>query len=164
MRPFALILVNCPLYDNLFRLWKLASFHVCADGGANYLYDSFNSKERSHLRDSYIPHAIIGDLDSAREDVLEVFLLISTSLFLFVCFEVIFFQSFAVSLFLTHRLSLFIQLPSEPTHIATHKFSSQSFSPVLCTEGGKGASLLRLGHYRLGKMCSLSLPTSGKLR
>ena len=40
---------------------------VCADGGSNQLFDKFiEYKERES---TYVPSAIIGDLDSIRDDV-----------------------------------------------------------------------------------------------
>eukprot|EP00980_Cylindrotheca_fusiformis_P007335 scaffold1525_cov142-Cylindrotheca_fusiformis.AAC.135 len=45
------------------QLWALSSYHVCADGGANRLYDAtYPSLE-------YIPELIRGDLDSIKPDV-----------------------------------------------------------------------------------------------
>lgn len=49
------------------RAW--ASFHVkvCADGGSNRLHDAFRTEEE---RGTMLPDHIIGDLDSARDEVL----------------------------------------------------------------------------------------------
>jgi thiamine pyrophosphokinase len=56
-------------------LWKQASFHVCADGGANRLLHATSSSSSYSHNDAlqqqaatteYIPHAIVGDLDSLR--------------------------------------------------------------------------------------------------
>lgn len=48
--------------------WSKFSLHVCADGGSNRLYDIAGTD-----RDKYIPHTICGDLDSARDEVLEYY-------------------------------------------------------------------------------------------
>lgn len=47
--------------------WHRFSLQVCADGGANRLYDF------TDLHDKYLPHTICGDLDSARPEVLQYF-------------------------------------------------------------------------------------------
>jgi thiamine pyrophosphokinase len=74
----AMIVLNAPISQPpspLFTwLWKQASFHVCADGGANRLLQatssSSSSSHSSHddalEQDEFIPHAIVGDLDSLR--------------------------------------------------------------------------------------------------
>jgi len=63
-RGTALILVNTPIGKMLPMLWPLAQIRLCADGGANRLYD-WNKKKQDRL---YIPTKIIGDLDSLREE------------------------------------------------------------------------------------------------
>ena len=69
----ALVLVNGAtlLHDNelrwVQRAWKLFDIIICADGGTNRLYDASVTEED---RASMIPHHIIGDLDSAREEAL----------------------------------------------------------------------------------------------
>jgi thiamine pyrophosphokinase len=51
---------------DVFRiLWESTSFHVCADGGANRLYDATITTTNNAL----IPDLITGDLDSLRPDV-----------------------------------------------------------------------------------------------
>jgi hypothetical protein len=76
----ALVVTNSPCYDvNVFRrfrscltslliyrLWPLADIIYCADGAANRLYDSF---PRETERSIYLPHTILGDLDSIRQEV-----------------------------------------------------------------------------------------------
>ncbi|KAG9558414.1 thiamine pyrophosphokinase, partial [Aureobasidium melanogenum] len=66
----ALIILNQPIADTnvLGRLWNHTSYHLCADGGANQLYDLFTQNDPSQL-DQYLPNIIHGDLDSLREDV-----------------------------------------------------------------------------------------------
>jgi len=62
----ALIILNTNCCGNSFqRLWELSSFHLCADGGANRLYDFIPPQ----LREKFVPDVIKGDLDSLREDV-----------------------------------------------------------------------------------------------
>ena len=53
------------------NLWTSFELVVCADGGANRLYDWFGSSPDSDgfNRIDYIPSKIIGDLDSLRGDV-----------------------------------------------------------------------------------------------
>jgi len=61
-----LVILNSPIQKPpslLFqRLWESSLFRICADGGANRLYDS-------GMKEKYIPDAIRGDLDSLRPDV-----------------------------------------------------------------------------------------------
>lgn len=45
-------------------IWREFSMHVCADGGANRLFDTSSAQQRDVLR----PSAIVGDLDSLRYD------------------------------------------------------------------------------------------------
>ncbi|KAG2734781.1 hypothetical protein G9P44_002787 [Scheffersomyces stipitis] len=81
----ALVILNQSLTGiDVPRLWSNTELHVCADGGANQLYDYFeaDTKSQSHLateqtseqasdliRRQYIPQFIVGDLDSLRDDV-----------------------------------------------------------------------------------------------
>jgi len=61
------------------RLWESTSFHVCADGGANRLYDAtIKRTHRHHDNDDivttttdskFLPDLITGDLDSLRPNV-----------------------------------------------------------------------------------------------
>ncbi|KAJ3101852.1 hypothetical protein HDU97_001026 [Phlyctochytrium planicorne] len=64
----ALIILNQPLPDVswLDRLWASASVKLCADGGANRLFDLCGSDE---VRMRFLPDRIIGDLDSLRLEV-----------------------------------------------------------------------------------------------
>eukprot|EP00514_Thraustochytrium_sp_LLF1b_P009188 CAMPEP_0184559650 /NCGR_PEP_ID=MMETSP0199_2-20130426/46536_1 /TAXON_ID=1112570 /ORGANISM="Thraustochytrium sp., Strain LLF1b" /LENGTH=253 /DNA_ID=CAMNT_0026956945 /DNA_START=1609 /DNA_END=2370 /DNA_ORIENTATION=- len=49
----------------LDQLWGRATWKICADGGANRLFDFTDGNEK----DQFIPDAIVGDLDSLRDDV-----------------------------------------------------------------------------------------------
>ncbi|KAG3118083.1 hypothetical protein PI124_g4543 [Phytophthora idaei] len=53
-----------------WNLWSIAQLTVCADGGANRLYDRSVELEVQH---QVVPHFIKGDLDSLRSDVREFF-------------------------------------------------------------------------------------------
>lgn len=60
----ALIVLNTPLDNiNIQQLWDCSSIHVCADGGANRLYDAFDSESS---REKHVPHFITGDCDSLK--------------------------------------------------------------------------------------------------
>jgi len=65
----ALIILNSPIGSPpspiFVNLWSLSNFRVCADGGANRLYDETKNQEN----DKYIPDLIRGDLDSLRPSV-----------------------------------------------------------------------------------------------
>ena len=63
----ALVVLNSASFGPwlLERLWAASSFRVCADGGANRLFDL--------LGESHVPDAIVGDLDSARAAVLAAY-------------------------------------------------------------------------------------------
>jgi thiamine pyrophosphokinase len=75
------ILLNSPSMqaevDSLIHLWDSFDFTICADGGANRLYDGLKSLEKvqnglnsdSALCSKYVPTYIKGDLDSLRSDV-----------------------------------------------------------------------------------------------
>ena len=78
----ALIILNSPIPrppSRMFqRLWDLSSVHICADGGANRLYEATarqagaNDTSRDdamHNNKNYIPHRIRGDLDSLQPHV-----------------------------------------------------------------------------------------------
>ena len=65
---------NHCLPDVLRVLWESTTYHVCADGGANRLYDATtsstqNSSSNGNNIDKFIPDMITGDLDSIRSDV-----------------------------------------------------------------------------------------------
>ncbi|KAF2157426.1 thiamine pyrophosphokinase [Myriangium duriaei CBS 260.36] len=66
----ALMILNTPITspDLLNRLWGNSSLHICADGGANRLFDLYQGWD-TPMRGSCIPEEITGDLDSLRPDV-----------------------------------------------------------------------------------------------
>lgn len=63
-----LVILNSPIPKPpslLFqRLWNSSIYKICADGGANRLYDSCVDE-----KEQYIPDTIRGDLDSLRQEV-----------------------------------------------------------------------------------------------
>lgn len=67
----ALIMLNYPMQSppsSLFtKLWAMSSGHICADGGANRLYQA--TKGLDDKNTEYIPDLIRGDLDSLLPDV-----------------------------------------------------------------------------------------------
>lgn len=85
--PPDLLILNQPITGFAFfsRLWKHAGYRICADGGANRLYDMFNGATEAHREDyvrkkrrsatiaqtydCQLPDCIHGDLDSLRDDV-----------------------------------------------------------------------------------------------
>ncbi|KAJ5105065.1 hypothetical protein NUU61_002412 [Penicillium alfredii] len=67
--PYAILVLNQPINEKAFAvLGEHASYIICADGGANRLYDMLrgSSEESQNL-----PNAIVGDLDSIRPSVRE---------------------------------------------------------------------------------------------
>lgn len=53
--------------DLFLKLWKKYPLRVCADGGANRLYNLF--KDDDNVRLKYLPDYIVGDFDSLKPDV-----------------------------------------------------------------------------------------------
>ena len=67
-----LVVLNRPMHFEPFKNLHLKcnGVFICADGGANRLFDSTRDEcERSLL----VPHFIIGDMDSIRSDVKEYY-------------------------------------------------------------------------------------------
>ncbi|KAG7665863.1 THI80 [[Candida] subhashii] len=64
----ALIILNQKIDVDIINIWHKCELIVCADGGANRLFDYFNDYD-SLPRSKYIPQYIVGDLDSIRPDV-----------------------------------------------------------------------------------------------
>jgi len=69
----ALIIANCPLPSHMEDLWQHSSMRLCADGGANRLYDWAHKGPHLHDADYYTPNYIIGDLDSVRPEVMNFY-------------------------------------------------------------------------------------------
>ncbi|KAF2476161.1 thiamine pyrophosphokinase-like protein 1 [Lindgomyces ingoldianus] len=65
-----LLILNQPIasFDVFARLWRHTIYQICADGGANRLYDMFEGALELR-RGDFLPDAIHGDLDSLRDDV-----------------------------------------------------------------------------------------------
>ncbi|KAL0485897.1 thiamine pyrophosphokinase [Acrasis kona] len=63
---FNLIILNTPITDHLQfkRVFDGANYIVCADGGANRLYQ---------LSNKLIPNAVCGDLDSIQENIMDYY-------------------------------------------------------------------------------------------
>ncbi|KXN73796.1 Thiamin pyrophosphokinase [Conidiobolus coronatus NRRL 28638] len=72
--PIALIILNQPIPEYQSRLfenlWSKADVILCADGGANRLYDYLKASNR---QTELLPNYVIGDLDSIRDDVVEFY-------------------------------------------------------------------------------------------
>mmetsp|Transcript_9091 Transcript_9091/g.11823 ORF Transcript_9091/g.11823 Transcript_9091/m.11823 type:complete len:261 (+) Transcript_9091:237-1019(+) len=78
----ALLILNSHIDNHLFKnLWKYASITICADGGANRLYDQYTKEvnaggdenAENDRKSLYIPDLVRGDLDSLRPEVGEFF-------------------------------------------------------------------------------------------
>ncbi|CAO2839731.1 unnamed protein product [Amaranthus hypochondriacus] len=74
---YALVVLNQPLPRFTHLLWEHAKLRLCADGGANRLFDGmpqfFPQQDPFHVRERYKPDVIKGDLDSIRADVLDFY-------------------------------------------------------------------------------------------
>lgn len=81
--PTALIILNTPISKSangdlssaLNVLWRKSSFRVCADGGANRLFDvsAGNASDETIFDTNYLPDLITGDLDSLFPNVREYY-------------------------------------------------------------------------------------------
>ncbi|KAI3449498.1 hypothetical protein Pfo_006163 [Paulownia fortunei] len=71
---YVLVVLNRRLPRFTPLLWKHAQLRICADGGANRLYDElpllFPDEDALAIRKRYKPNLIKGDMDSIREEVL----------------------------------------------------------------------------------------------
>ena len=88
----ALIILNSPISNppsQLFqRLWDLSSVHICADGGANRLYeatafrdvDGDDGADDDDRKNKYIPDRIRGDLDSLQPHVRDFYASLGTQI------------------------------------------------------------------------------------
>jgi thiamine pyrophosphokinase len=54
--------------DTLRSMHNISSYTILADGAANYFHDIL---KKNSFKDDIIPHAIVGDFDSIRQDVLD---------------------------------------------------------------------------------------------
>ncbi|KAL8262193.1 hypothetical protein R6Q59_026242 [Mikania micrantha] len=75
---YALIILNQRLPRFSPLLWEHAKTRVCADGGANRLFDNMpeffpHEHDESDIRGRYKPDVIKGDMDSIRPDVLNFY-------------------------------------------------------------------------------------------
>ncbi|KAI5964094.1 THI80 [Candida pseudojiufengensis] len=61
-----LLILNQKFTIDLNSIWNHCELVVCADGGANRLYNYFKDEQ---LRSKYIPNYIVGDFDSISEEV-----------------------------------------------------------------------------------------------
>ncbi|CAA3029031.1 thiamine pyrophosphokinase 1-like isoform X1 [Olea europaea subsp. europaea] len=79
----ALVVLNQPIPRFTPLLWNHARLRVCADGGANRLYDElpqlFPDEQASAIRKRYMPDVIKGDMDSVRAEVLEFYTNLGTN-------------------------------------------------------------------------------------
>ncbi|KAJ4783345.1 thiamine pyrophosphokinase 1 [Rhynchospora pubera] len=75
---YAVIVLNQRLPRFAPLLWNRAQLRVCADGGANRVYDDmpelFPDQDPQEVRLRYTPDVIKGDLDSIRDDVKDFYL------------------------------------------------------------------------------------------
>ncbi|XP_018716804.2 thiamine pyrophosphokinase 1 isoform X2 [Eucalyptus grandis] len=74
---YALVLLNQRLPRFAPLLWQHAQVRMCADGGANRVYDEmpdlFPDEDASAIRNRYKPEAIRGDMDSIRPEVMDFY-------------------------------------------------------------------------------------------
>lgn len=68
----ALLILNqkITIPDIFQNLWKNYNVHVCADGGANRLYEYF---ETDAERCEFLPDYIVGDLDSIKKEIFDFY-------------------------------------------------------------------------------------------
>lgn len=69
-----LLILNQKITIDLISLWNKCEIIVCADGGADSLYEYFSNNNNNHhhpklQRSDYIPDYIVGDFDSISPDV-----------------------------------------------------------------------------------------------
>ncbi|KAB2015801.1 hypothetical protein ERO13_D08G052500v2 [Gossypium hirsutum] len=74
---YALVVLNQTLPRFAPLLWKHAQLRLCADGGANRVFDEmpllFPEEDASDVRRRYKPDVINGDMDSIRKEVLDFY-------------------------------------------------------------------------------------------
>lgn len=73
LEPTGLIILNQKIHsqDLFSQVWSKTKYHICADGGANRLYDLF--EQDSETRGKMLPDIITGDFDSLRPAVREYY-------------------------------------------------------------------------------------------
>lgn len=73
MDKLNLIILNSPNihFNTVSQLWSSCRYKICADGGANRLFDLCTSANKN--TNDFIPDFIVGDLDSARADVIDYY-------------------------------------------------------------------------------------------
>lgn len=81
---YALIILNQRLPRLTPLLWSHAQLRVCADGGANRLFDElpqfFPQDDALAVRKKYKPDAIKGDMDSVRDEVVDFYSNLGTTI------------------------------------------------------------------------------------
>ncbi|GLU07397.1 hypothetical protein SLE2022_243570 [Rubroshorea leprosula] len=81
-QSYALVVLNQRLPRFTPLLWKHARIRLCADGGANRLYDEMpqllSCEDASDVRSRYKPDIIKGDMDSIRNEVLGFYTTLGT--------------------------------------------------------------------------------------
>ncbi|CAJ1878153.1 unnamed protein product [Sphenostylis stenocarpa] len=81
---YTLVVLNQSLPRFAPLLWDHAHVRVCADGGANRVYDEmplfFPHQQPSHVRSRYKPDVIKGDMDSIRTEVLDFYAKLGTKI------------------------------------------------------------------------------------
>ncbi|KAL1216575.1 Thiamine pyrophosphokinase 2 [Cardamine amara subsp. amara] len=79
---YALVVLNQNLPRFTPLLWEHAKLRLCADGGANRMYDElplfFPDEDASVIRHRYKPDIIKGDMDSIRPHVLDFYVGLGT--------------------------------------------------------------------------------------
>ncbi|KAL4368702.1 hypothetical protein GQ457_05G002190 [Hibiscus cannabinus] len=81
---YALVVLNHNLPRFSPLLWKHAQLRLCADGGANRVYDEmpllFPQEDASDVRRRFKPDIIKGDMDSIRKEVLDFYTCLGTNI------------------------------------------------------------------------------------
>ncbi|PUZ66328.1 hypothetical protein GQ55_3G299000 [Panicum hallii var. hallii] len=81
----ALVVLNQPLPRFAPLLWSRAALRVCADGGANRVFDGMpellQGQDAGEVRARYKPDVIKGDMDSVRPEVKEYYSNLGTKIF-----------------------------------------------------------------------------------
>ncbi|KAM7521489.1 hypothetical protein LguiA_011391 [Lonicera macranthoides] len=81
---YALVILNQRIPRFTPLLWKHAHLRICADGGANRVFDElphlFPHEELLAIRNRYKPDVIKGDMDSVRKEVLSFYANLGTKI------------------------------------------------------------------------------------